>query len=121
MTAHASVQDARHHIADTLTSELGELRVYPHRPAAVRTGDGWCLLRQVEPSTFGAVMAAFDVVIALSQDQTEAQERFDELAVRLVDVIGAKVGTPVSVTPQVIAVDGADMYVAVASLLIESE
>lgn len=97
------------------------VRVYAHRPNVAKAGDGWLVLRQVEPSTFATCMATFDLVLALSQEEGEAQRRLDELAVDLVDVIGAKAGaTPVTVTPQITTVDGTDLYCAVATFLIES-
>lgn len=110
----------RQHIADTLTSALPpEVRVYPHRPASVRAGDGWTLLRSIAPSTFGTCTATFDVLIVIGIDEQHAAESLDRMSVALIDAIGQHLGTPITAVPQSLTVDGAELLCVTATLLSE--
>ena len=114
-----NLADTRQRIADTLTAALSDVRVYPHRPASVRAGDGWLLLRSLAPATFGTCQATFDVLICIGTDEQHAAESLDRMSVALIDTIGAHLGAPITVVPQSLTVDGADLYCATATLLCE--
>jgi hypothetical protein len=114
-----NLADTRQHIADALTSALTDVRVYPHRPASVRVNDGWTLLRSVAPSTFGTCTATFEVLIVIGVDEQQAAESLDRMSVALIDAIGQHLGAPITVVPQSLTVDGADMYCCTATLLSE--
>jgi hypothetical protein len=119
MGRRVNLADTRQRIADTLTSVLPGVSVYPHRPASVRANDGWTVLRSVAPSTFGTCTATFDVLILIGVDEQHAAESLDRLSVALIDAIGQHLGAPITVVPQSLTADGADLYCCTATFLSE--
>jgi hypothetical protein len=114
-----NLTETRAHISETLTSALPGIRVYPHRPASVRANDGWLILRSVAPATFGTCAATVDVLVVIGTDEQHAAESLDRLSVALITAIGGHLGAPITVVPQTVTADGADLFCATASLLIE--
>lgn len=114
-----NVENRRRQLAAQLTAGLDGVTVHAYRPVAVKAGDGWLILTQVQPSTFGTCTATFDVAVCLAADEQGAEQGFDRQAVALIDVIGAQIGTAVTVTPQRFTIGSATVFACVATLLCE--
>lgn len=114
-----NLAQSRTQLADVLDRIAGTKTGHHYPPTALQAGDAWPVLRQIEPSTFGTCTATWDLLVALPDDDQSAADAFDDLAVNVLDALGAAGYTPVSVTPQLI--EGSGVRALVATVLTEVE
>ena len=115
------LSETRTRLSDTL-DELVDLRAgFEHAPTAPQAKDAWPVLRRIEPATFGTCTVTWDVLVVLPGDETSAFTVFGELAIPVLDALGHAGFTPVSATPQIVPVNGADVFCAAITVLSEVE
>lgn len=88
----------------------------------VRPGDGWVTSPVLGVAGFEAAAAEWDVVVVLGTDPTKAEQRFDELAVAVLDAAAALDAADVRVAPQLLPagdVTPANLYTLVLTLTTE--
>lgn len=115
----------RETIAAALTGALSgvPVTVYPKIPIPIRVGSGWLVfkLADTQDITFGeSARWTLDVVIALGDDPTYAEDQLDAIAAPMIAACSL-LGRGVSVAPITLNVDGTDFYCAVATLITEVE
>jgi hypothetical protein len=115
----------REAIAAALTGALSgvPVTVYPKIPIPIRVGSGWLVfkLADTQDITFGeSARWTLDVVIALGDDPTHAEDQLDAIAAPMIAACSL-LGRGVSVAPITLNVDGTDFYCAVATLITEVE
>ncbi len=117
-----NIADTRAAIAAALNSVSG-LNVKA-RPVTnnVRPNDGWVTSPSLEVADFASSLAEFDVVVVLSSDPVKAEQRYDEVALAVLNAAAELDASDVTVAPQLIpAGDGvpAPLYTLVLTVKME--
>lgn len=120
------IAETREAIADVLNAAVEDLNIRPRKPVKTpQMGDGWVTLGVVRPSTYTECTVTLTTLIVLGSDVDAADERFEELAVVLVDAVTTadelNVADVVLEPLNLITEGGASMYALTLTLTAEVE
>lgn len=119
----ATLSQLRADVAAAVNAVDPALRVKTREVRQAKADDGWVIVRSVTPATYAACDATLVVLVILGADQQRADERFDALAVALVDALTKGVLHPQDVTAEPVTVLVGDpavpMYALTLTLTLE--
>lgn len=119
----ASLVETRDALAAAVNAVDASLRVKTRTVKTPRADDGWVITGKLTPATYAACDAVLIVLVLLGADETRSQERFDVLAVPLVDALTKGALHPQDVTCEPVTVlvgePAVPMYALTLTLTLE--